>query len=232
MSHSKLKFLSLSLLISSCATPPPSPESIKPQATVPAQAVAPIPPPSPLPVATSPYSGRAPLKGFPNEYVAYIALHMPPELTKLDLQSICGKKPQNPASSINRIIHAISYAESQYQRTMRYVEKGIPQKDMVTGLANTSEGLMQVSQQDSKLWGCDFRWDLDKKLSPTDPNKTIFNPYRNLGCSLLILSGIKERLGGSTFQVVGAKYWSTLRPSNKSGYSNFLWKLKDLGGCI
>ena len=83
--------------------------------------------------------------------------------------------------------------------------------DPVTGQPVWSEGLLQLSYQDELAYKfCVFNWPADKKLGPTDPNKTILQPKTNLLCGLQILNLQVAKTGkiGTTTDV----YWSTLKP--------------------
>ena len=108
-------------------------------------------------------------------------------------------------------LRALAKAESGLNLNERYVETGLG-KDALTGLQNTSEGLLQLSYQDSKFHGCGFNWNLDKKLDPKDLRKTIFDPKLNLECGMIILD--------KQLKVVGALYtdspyyWAVLNKTN------------------
>jgi hypothetical protein len=73
-----------------------------------------------------------------------------------------------------------------------------------------SEGLLQLTYEDSSRYGCNFDWDADKHLPEHDPDKTILQPRNNLLCGVSILD----------YQLIVQKkpllsmssYWSTLRP--------------------
>jgi hypothetical protein len=77
-----------------------------------------------------------------------------------------------------------------------------------------SEGLLQLTYEDQKRYGCDFDWEHDKQLKPDDPDKTILQPKNNLECGVKILDNQiidqHKRLLSST------SYWSTLRPGTVS----------------
>jgi len=88
-----------------------------------------------------------------------------------------------------------------------------PQVAVVDGVSHRmvrASGLLQLTYEDSRRYGCDFDWKADKHLPPHDPRKTILQPDNNLLCGVSILEN----------QVVDQKkpvmstssYWSTLRP--------------------
>lgn len=108
---------------------------------------------------------------------------------------------------------ALAKAESCLKLTTRYVEPPSLGKDLVTGMQNTSEGLLQLSYQDSKLHGCKFDWNADKGLNATNPAKTIFNAKNNLECGVIILDKQIKARG----VLVSPKnyYWAVLNTNNK-----------------
>ena len=50
-----------------------------------------------------------------------------------------------------------------------------------------SEGLLQLSYQDEKRYGCDFDWEKDKSLKPNDPEQNDTSARNNLECGIKIL---------------------------------------------
>ena len=60
-------------------------------------------------------------------------------------------------------------------------------RDEVSGTAVRSEGLLQLAYADQKRYGCDFNWQLDRRLKAHDPAKTILQPKNNLECGVKIL---------------------------------------------
>jgi hypothetical protein len=107
-----------------------------------------------------------------------------------------------------QLFSAISYFESGWRPTTRYQETtmGI---DPVTNQPVYSEGLLQLSYQDTQ-WAkwCEFDWNADKKLSPTDPLKTILNPQKNLSCGVGIMARQIRRQG----QIILSRgaYWAVI----------------------
>lgn len=121
---------------------------------------------------------------------------------------------------------ALAKAESCLKTTTRYVEPPSLGKDIVTGQQNTSEGLLQLSYQDSKIHGCKFDWAADKSKAVSDQTKTIFNPKNNLECGAIILDKqIKVR---GTLVSPKNYYWAVLNTTNKR-YKTFLTYLKKEG---
>jgi hypothetical protein len=113
------------------------------------------------------------------------------------------------------LISAVTKYESNFNPTSRYREStmGI---DPITKQRVYSEGLLQLSYQDVRGYPfCnEFNWNIDKNLSPTDPKKTILDPYKNLRCGIKILNKIVGKKGLIAFN--SGHYWSTLQPRNST----------------
>jgi hypothetical protein len=116
-----------------------------------------------------------------------------------------------------QLIAAISYRESGWKPTTTYIEPD-HKIDHVTKKFVRSEGLLQLSYQDVNSYDdldCGFNWKKDKNLAPTSPEKSIFAPYRNLRCGILILAHkVKVNQQIST----PGTYWSVLRPVFNPNY--------------
>lgn len=97
---------------------------------------------------------------------------------------------------------------------VRHTEPEVAKIDKVTGVAVRSEGLLQLSYGDGKLYGCDFDWEADRKLPPKSRDRTILRPENNLECGVRILANqiIDQRKALFT----RSSYWSTLQPGRKS----------------
>ncbi len=178
---------------------------------------------------TNPDSLPRPLKGWVKEYADFIKANVTDVMLVADKSSIVSNwKAYDQKVLIAKIFEAMAKAESNFNRTTRYVEDGIGEKDLVTGKQNVSEGLLQVSYRDShpKVYGARFDWEKDKHLAVDDPNKTIFDPYNNLHCGILIFTKLlRERR--ETFHVAGRRYWSCLRPGT-DGFDRFKAHLKSI----
>lgn len=110
------------------------------------------------------------------------------------------------------VFKALAKAESNFDLTCRYVEPPSLGKDAVTGKQNTSEGLLQLSYQDSKYHSCDFDWSVDKNKSIHDASKTIFNLEKNIKCGMTIMNKLMGKKGHYIFN--SGNYWAVLRPGN------------------
>jgi len=107
---------------------------------------------------------------------------------------------------------ALSAAEAGLKRTanVRHTEPQVALVDGVSHRMIRSEGLLQLTYEDSARYGCNFDWNADRRLAEHDPNKTILQPDNNLLCGVNILN----------YQLIEQKkpllsissYWSTLRP--------------------
>jgi hypothetical protein len=97
---------------------------------------------------------------------------------------------------------------------VRHTEPEVAKIDKVTGVAVRSEGLLQLSYGDGKLYGCDFDWEADRKLSASSPAKSILQPRNNLECGVKILSN--QIIDRHKPLFTRTSYWSTLQPGRKS----------------
>ena len=134
-----------------------------------------------------------------------------------DATRFCARYPRlSREERINfwgQLISAMSYYESGWSPTTRFKESGLG-IDPITGNTVYSEGLLQLSYQDQR-WApwCEFRWDLDRHLSPTDPRKTIFDPRINLSCGIGILARQIRRTG--QIVLTHGVYWAVLREGGR-----------------
>jgi len=107
---------------------------------------------------------------------------------------------------------ALSAAEAGLEATSN-VQHTDPQVAVVDGVSHRmvrSEGLLQLTYEDAKRYGCGFDWSVDKHLPEHDPDKTILQPENNLLCGVNILENqlvIQKRP-----LLTKSSYWSTLRP--------------------
>jgi hypothetical protein len=111
---------------------------------------------------------------------------------------------------------ALAGAEAGLKPTtrVRHTEPEVAVKDGVTGRAVRSEGLLQLTYEDEKRYGCDFDWDRDKTLKVDDPERTILQPKNNLECGVKILDN--QLIERHKPLLSGSGYWSTLRPGTVS----------------
>ncbi len=116
---------------------------------------------------------------------------------------------------------SIAKAESNHRLTTRYREKTFDYEDPVTKDAVYSEGLLQLSYGDEVWADCGFNWDKDEDLDPKDPRKTIFNPFKNLGCGVKILDKFVKSRGGD-LKSVASGYWFIFNPKDPNGWKRFM----------
>lgn len=122
---------------------------------------------------------------------------------------------------------ALAGAEAGLRVTadVQHSEPEVAVMDRVTHRMVRSEGLMQVTYEDSVRYGCDFDWDADRSLPAHSPEKTILQPDNNLQCGVKILTA--QLVGKRKPLVTRSSYWSTLRPG-WPGYSTFLKQMSNV----
>ena len=81
---------------------------------------------------------------------------------------------------------AIAAAEAGLNPTsdVHHLETAVDTIDPVTKRPSRQEGLMQVKYEDAERYGCDFDWERDRTLPEKDPERTILQPAKNLGCGV------------------------------------------------
>ena len=122
---------------------------------------------------------------------------------------------------------ALSGAEAGLKPTAN-VQHTEPQVAVVDGVSHRmvrSEGLLQLTYEDSARYGCNFDWEADRLLSEHDPDKTILQPGNNLLCGISILDNQVVVQKKPLLSV--ASYWSTLRPG-WPGYRVFLEQMRNV----
>lgn len=111
---------------------------------------------------------------------------------------------------------ALAAAEAGLDATtnVRHTEPEVAVPDHVTGRIVHQQGLLQLTYEDSKRYGCAFDWRADKNLPPHDASRTILNPERNLACGIRILS--HQILDQHKPIFSPTSYWATLQPGTES----------------
>ncbi len=103
-------------------------------------------------------------------------------------------------------------------------------KDAVTGQPIVSEGMTQVSYQDSQKHGCPFDWNRDRKLASNHPSKTIFDPYKNLQCAINIMENqIKNR---KTLITNNQKYYFAVLETSRPRHKVFMQEARKYKPCF
>jgi len=107
---------------------------------------------------------------------------------------------------------ALSGAEAGLNRTasVQHTEPEVAVEDNVSHRMVRSEGLLQLTYEDSDRYGCDFDWEHDKHLPVHDPNKTILRAKNNLLCGVNILEN--QLVVQKKPLLSKSSYWSVLRP--------------------
>ena len=107
---------------------------------------------------------------------------------------------------------ALSGAEAGLNRTasVQHTEPEVAVEDNVSHRMVRSEGLLQLTYQDSDRYGCDFDWEHDRRLPVHDPHKTILQARNNLLCGVNILQ--KQLVEQKRPLLSKSSYWSVLRP--------------------
>jgi hypothetical protein len=114
------------------------------------------------------------------------------------------------------LFQALSGAEAGLIPTtnVRHTDPAVAVVDGVSHRMVRSEGLLQLTYEDSERYGCDFDWNHDKPLPAHDTGKTILQPRNNLLCGIRIM---KNQLVDLHEPLLTSKsYWSTLRPGTQS----------------
>ena len=111
---------------------------------------------------------------------------------------------------------ALAGAEGGLKPTahVRHTQPEMNVKDQVSGARGRTEGLLQLTYEDAKRYGCDFDWEADRKLGPGNASRTILQPKNNLECGVKILD--QEITEQHRPLLSHAQYWSTLRPGTLS----------------
>jgi hypothetical protein len=122
---------------------------------------------------------------------------------------------------------ALSGAEAGLKPTsnVQHTESQVAVTDQVSHRMVRSEGLLQLTYEDSKRYGCAFDWKADKHLPEHDPNKTILQPENNLLCGVNILEN--QLIVHKKPLITTSSYWSTLRPG-WPGYKVFLKQMANV----
>ena len=108
---------------------------------------------------------------------------------------------------------AMARYESAYNPLSRMHETTMG-TDPVTKKPVYSEGLLQLSYQDITGWKfCKFDWNKDKNLSPTDPRKTILDPFINLHCGVGIMAKQVARTG--KILLGSGAYWAVIKTNSR-----------------
>ena len=105
---------------------------------------------------------------------------------------------------------ALAGAEAGLEPTTNVRHPQMAKNDAVTRQPVHSEGLLQLTFEDERLYGCNFDWENDRQLPPHDPARTILDPENNLACGVKIL--YNQIINLHRPLLTSHSYWSTLQP--------------------
>jgi hypothetical protein len=192
-------------------------------------------PAPPTPIETK----RAELGGeeWDPEWDKIVELALPPEMLSQrvphDVKRFCpqfyGMADDDKRAFWAYFFQALAGAEAGLEPTVeaKHSQPGMMVKDEVTGRQARTWGLLQLTYEDQKRYGCDFDWDRDKTLKANDPERTILLPKNNLECGVKILD--KQIIEMHKALLSGSGYWSTLRPGTVS-YRVFAKQMTNVPG--
>ena len=105
---------------------------------------------------------------------------------------------------------ALAGAEAGLNPTTNVRHPAMAKTDAVTGQPIHSEGLLQLTFEDEKVYGCEFNWQKDRELPSRDPSRTILQPKNNLECGIKILDN--QIISQHRPLLTKHSYWSPLQP--------------------
>jgi hypothetical protein len=188
-----------------------------------------------------PISRRQILKGWLSDYDAFIKSEVQkyPNLLNIApsrLSNFCSgfAKIRDKAQFYADLLWSIAGPESDRRRTQITLETNLDGVvnpiDPVTGHQVRSEGLLQLSYQDTVNYNapqaCPFDWKADKAKAIAefargaeygDGTRSIHDAYKNLQCAVFILNAHLSRLYPSAkFEDALRRYWITMDPGDRA----------------
>jgi hypothetical protein len=158
------------------------------------------------------------------EWDALIERSLPPALlSRRAAHAVKGYCPDFAAESpVNKrafwayFFQALAAAETGLNPTadVHHTQTAVDITDPVTRKPTRQEGLLQLTYQDGRRYGCDFDWRRDRRLPGKDPARTILQPRNNLLCGIRILQ--TQIIQQKKPLVARSSYWSTLHPGTVS----------------
>jgi hypothetical protein len=192
----------------------------KPAPTPPPAPAVKVAPPTPLDVKSAELGGPT----WDKHWDIFIERSLPPEMltrqVPRDVRRYCpafySMNEEDKRAWWAYLFQAMAAAEAGLNSTtnVRHTDPAVAVRDHVSGRTVHQEGLLQLTYEDSKRYGCAFDWQADKDLPAHDPNKTILNPERNLACGIRILDHQIIEQHKPIFSPTS--YWSTLQPGTPS----------------
>jgi hypothetical protein len=113
------------------------------------------------------------------------------------------------------VFQALASAEAGLNPTsdVHHLQAAVNTIDPVTHLPSRQEGLLQLKYQDAKRYGCDFDWQRDRTLPVKDPQRSILQPSKNLGCGVKIMEN--QIVTEHKPLLSRTSYWATLQPGTE-----------------
>jgi hypothetical protein len=126
------------------------------------------------------------------------------------------ESPVNKRAFWAYFFQALAAAEAGLNPTadVHHTQAAVDITDPVTRRPTRQEGLLQLTYQDGRRYGCDFDWKRDRRLPGKDPARTILQPRNNLLCGIRILEN--QIIHQKKPLIVRNSYWSTLHPGTIS----------------
>lgn len=205
------------LALDSCKKPEPAPP--QPKTAAPAPSMKPAPP-TPIDVKRAELGGPM----WDPAWDKIVELAIPPEL--LNAQAARGVRQFCPRfaalSEADKrafwayLFQALAGAEGglKSNAVAHHNQPEMQVKDPVSGTTARTQGLLQLTYEDQKRYGCDFDWEADRRLRATDPARSILQPKNNLECGIKIMT--RELLEQHKPLLSRTQYWSTLQPGTRS----------------
>ena len=97
---------------------------------------------------------------------------------------------------------------------VHHLQRAVNKTDQVTKRPIHQEGLLQLTYEDEKRYGCNFDWEHDRTLPAKDPDRTILQPANNLSCGVKIMED--QIITQKKPLVSRTSYWATLQPGTVS----------------
>jgi hypothetical protein len=192
-----------------------------------AQATAAAPAPAMKPAPPTPIDTKKAEVGGPTwdpEWDKIVELALPPEMLSprvpQDVKRFCpqfyGMTEVDRRAFWAYFFQALAGAEAGLEPTVqaKHAQPEMMVKDEVTGRQARTSGLLQLTYEDQRRYGCDFDWQQDRLLKVDDPERTILKPKNNLECGVKILD--KQIIEERKPLLSRSGYWSTLRPGTVS----------------
>jgi hypothetical protein len=190
------------------------------EATQPAAPAVKAAPPTPIDTQKAEVGGPT----WDPEWDKIVELALPPEMLSQqvprDVKRFCPQfyemGEEDKRAFWAYFFQALAGAEAGLEPTVqaRHPQPEMMVKDEVTGRQARTSGLLQLTYEDQKRYGCDFDWERDKTLKVNDPERTILQPKNNLECGVKILDHQLIEQHKALLSSTG--YWGTLRPGTMS----------------